>query len=176
MQTPSEIAHSTIDTRDILRQRLNEYREYRHQTRKMIGKFPIDIFRRWYDQYNQMYNRESEKLTEIFNKIFSTLKQRHEEAVKEQIKVILTTNRNSHTARYLLGLKEFNSDNYLTCDQVKQYSDLIGEQFQMSELELSLFREFLDRYYSETKISIIEFNTHLMMKYKGYLQTKTASQ
>ena len=83
MHTPSDVNSFALDTRDILRQRLNEYREYRHQTRKMIGKFPIEIFRRWYDQYNQMYSKESEKLTEIFFKIFNTLKHRHEEAVKE---------------------------------------------------------------------------------------------
>jgi hypothetical protein len=41
-----------VDNKDILRQRLNEYREYLDMPHKMIGKFPVEIFRRWYDQYN----------------------------------------------------------------------------------------------------------------------------
>ena len=41
-----------IDNKDILRKRLNEYREYLDMPHKMIGKFPVEIFRRWYDQYN----------------------------------------------------------------------------------------------------------------------------
>ena len=139
----------------------------------MIGKFPIEIFRKWFDQYNQMYNKESEKMTEIFNHIFQTLKARHEELIKEQIKLMIGS-RASHTARYLLGIKEFNSDNYLTCEQVKEFSNMISEQFQMSQIEQTYFRDFLDRYYSETKISIVEFNTHLMRKFKNYLQSKSA--
>ena len=68
-----------------MRDKLNEYREFINHPQKIIGKFPVDIFKRWYDQYNQMYNRESDKLTEIFFFIFNGLKDRHEALVKMQI-------------------------------------------------------------------------------------------
>ena len=37
-----------------------------------------------------------------------------------------------------------------------------------------MLEEFLERYYNETKISITEFNTHLMLKFKGYIQSKNS--
>ncbi len=117
------------DTRDILRQRLNEYREFLDEPQRMIGKFPIEIFRRWYDQYNQIYNREQEKLTEIFNHIFNTLKGRHDDMIKEQIKQLNT--QQNPVPRYLMSNKNFNTDNYLTCNQVEEFVDLIIDKFQI---------------------------------------------
>ena len=84
----------------------------------------------------------------------------------------MAVSKSSHTARYLLGIKEFNSDDYLTCEQVKEFSALITGEFEFQEHEASMLNEFLDRYYHETKISITEFNTHLMLKFKGYIQSK----
>lgn len=62
------------EIKNLLYLKLNEYSEFAHTPNKIIGKFPYELYKRWYDMYNTIYNKEAEKLTEIFHHIYNKLK------------------------------------------------------------------------------------------------------
>eukprot|EP00347_Sterkiella_histriomuscorum_P015552 403356602 len=172
-----------LDAREILKQKLTEYREFFRQPQLLVGKFPMEIFKKWYDQYNQIYtNREIEKLQQLFLEIFATLKDQHEKNIKLQIAMMNSMPslkqvaeggyRSSENNAYYIGKRQFNGENYLTYRQLEPYIDLIIDRMEMQKQEGKQFKEFMPIYYEDTKISITEFCQHLMNKFKVYQQTK----
>ncbi|CDW77266.1 ankyrin repeat [Stylonychia lemnae] len=165
-----------LDARDILKTKLAEYSEYVRNPHLLVGKFPLEIYKKWFDQYNQMYsNREHERLSELFAEMYASLKDKHDQSIKQQIAMMQAGplkdgQRNSDA--YILGKRQFNNENYLTFKQIEGYIDLITQRFEMSPHEGKLFKDFLPIYYEDTKISIVEFCQNMMNKFRIYQQTK----
>lgn len=74
--------------------------------------------------------------------------------------------RNSENNAYYISKKQFNGELYLTFRQLENFIDEIVSRMEMSKQEGKLFKEFMPIYYEDTKISITEFSTHLMNKFK----------